>query len=132
MKLFTFALTLAFAGFFAASTASAQTVKKAPWKEMHDFHEVMSTSFHPAEEGNLAPLREKSALLVERAIAWQKSAVPAGYIPKTTSEVLKRLVKQCKKVNKAVKKGKSDAVLTAEITTAHDVFHEIMEKCREK
>ena len=132
MKLFTFFLTLAFAAILTPQTASAQAAKKAPWKEMHDFHEVMSVSFHSAEEGNLAPLREKSALLVERAEAWKKAAGPAGYIPETTSVVLKRLVKQCKKVNKAVKKGKSDVELTAEITAAHDVFHEIMEKCREK
>lgn len=113
-----------------ASTAAAQTGKKAQWKEMMDFHEVMSTSFHPAEEGNLAPLREKAGLLVERAEAWKKSAVPAGYKPDQTADVLKRLVKQCKVVKKAVKKGKSDAELTTLITTAHDIFHEIMEKCR--
>ena len=98
---------------------------------MHDFHEVMSETFHSAEDKNLAPLKEKSGLLVERAKAWESAAVPAGYKPVETAAVLKRLVKQCKTVNKAVKKGKSDAVLTASITTAHDIFHEIMEKCRE-
>lgn len=115
----------------ASQNLVAQTAKKASWKEMHDFHEVMSTTFHPAEEGNLAPLREKAGTLVERAEAWKKSAVPTGYNPAKTADTLKRLVKQCKNVRKAVKKGKSDAELTAAITTAHDIFHEIMEKCRE-
>lgn len=124
---------LLMSGLFAVApqSASAQASKKAPWKEMHDFHEVMSVSFHSAEEGNLAPLREKAGMLVERAQAWKKSPVPAGYNPKMTKEVLKRLVKQCKVVEKGVKKKKTDAELTAEITKAHDVFHEIMEKCRE-
>lgn len=116
---------------FISSGIAAQTAKKAPWKEMHDFHDVMSETFHAAEDKNLAPLREKSGLLVERAKTWNAAAVPAGYKPEETAAVLKRLVKQCKAVNKAVKKGKSDAVLTASITTAHDIFHEIMEKCRE-
>lgn len=117
---------------FSAQNMLAQTAKtKAPWKEMHDFHDVMSTTFHPAEEGNLAPLKEKSGLLVERAQTWKKSAVPAGYNAEKTADTLKRLVKQCKAVNKAVKKGKPDAELTASITKAHDIFHEIMEKCRE-
>lgn len=116
---------------FVTSGVSAQTAKKAQWKEMHDFHEVMSVSFHSAEDKNLAPLKEKSGLLVERAKAWKASAVPEGYKPTETAAVLKRLVKQCKAVNKAVKKGKSDAELTVSITTAHDIFHEIMEKCRE-
>lgn len=111
--------------------AFAQAQQKASWKEMHDFHDVISTTFHPAEEGNLAPVREKAGLLVERAEAWKKSAVPAGYNPAKTADTLKRLVKQCKAVRKAVKKGKSDAELTVAITTTHDIFHEIMEKCRE-
>lgn len=118
---------------FAPQSAQAQSAaKKAVWQEMHDFHDVMSTSFHPAEEKNFAPLKEKSGMLVERAKAWQASAVPAGYKPEITKEVLKRLVKQCKKVDKMVRKGKPDAELFAGINTAHDIFHEIMEKCREK
>ncbi len=125
-----FALALAV---FAAPDAQAQTTaaKKAQWKEMHDFHDVMSETFHSAEDKNFAPLRSKSGLLVERAQTWEKSPVPAGYKAKETAGVLKRLVKQCKKVNKMVKKGKPDAELFAGINTAHDIFHEIMEKCRE-
>jgi hypothetical protein len=117
---------------FSSVTATAQsTPKKAVWKELKDFHEVMSESFHSAEDKNFAPLKEKSNLLVERAKAWQKAPVPEGYKPEQTAEVLKRLVKQCKKVDKMVKKGKTDAELFAGINAAHDIFHEIMEKCRD-
>ena len=133
MKRFIFKLFALTILVLSASTANAQTTpaKKAPWKEMHDFHEVMSVTFHSAEDKNFAPLKEKSGLLVERAKAWEKSAVPAGYKPKVTTEVLKRLVKQCTVVDKLVKKGKSDEALLSGITKAHDIFHEIMEKCRE-
>ncbi|MBK8924146.1 MAG: hypothetical protein IPM81_22105 [Saprospirales bacterium] len=124
-------LVVSFAALWLAPQTIFSQTQKANWKEMHDFHEVMSTTFHPAEEGNLAPLREKAGMLVERAEAWRKSAVPAGYIPEKTADTLKRLVKQCKNVRKSVKKGKPDAELVAAITTAHDIFHEIMEKCRE-
>ncbi len=126
MRLFFLAALLFVGGFLSAQNQQ----KKATWKEMHDFHEVMSVSFHSAEEGNLAPLREKSALLLERAEAWKKSDAPTGYDAKMTKTVLKKLVKQCKTVNKSVKKNAADAALTAQITTAHDIFHEIMEKCR--
>ncbi len=120
-----------FALLFTTQFAAAQTNnQKASWKEMHDFHEVMAGTFHPAEEKNFAPLKEKSALLVERAKAWEKSPVPMGYKPEVTKEVLNRLVKQCKKVDKMVKKGKPDAELFEGINAAHDIFHEIMEKCR--
>ena len=109
----------------------AQEQKKARWQEMYDYHEVMSVTFHSAEDGNLAPLKDKSGELLERAEAWKKSPVPPGYKPEVTADVLKRLVVQCKAVNKAVRKGKPDAELTAMITRTHDIFHEIMEKCRE-
>ncbi|MBL7810340.1 MAG: hypothetical protein JNN28_21130 [Saprospiraceae bacterium] len=113
-------------------TAQAQnTAQKAPWKEMKEFHEVMSVTFHSAEEKNFAPLKEKSGLLVERAMAWKKSTIPAGFKPELTAQVLKRLVKECKKVDKMVKKGKSDEELMKGINAAHDVFHEIVGKCRE-
>lgn len=133
MKLLFLTLMTLFCVVLTAPEAAAQNGKKAVWKEMHDFHDVMSEAFHSAEDKNFEPLKEKSSLLLDRAKAWQQSAVPAGYKPDITAEVLKRLVKQCKKLNKMVKKGAaSDAELFAAINTAHDIFHEIMEKCREK
>jgi hypothetical protein len=104
--------------------------QKKDWPAMHQFHAVMSKTFHPAEEGNLQPLRDSAALLVTRAVAWQKSAVPEGYNGKVTAPILKKLVKQCKTVAQQVKAGKKDDELLVQITKAHDIFHEIMEKCR--
>jgi hypothetical protein len=115
---------------FLPRFASAQD-KKAQWPEMVAFHEVMAGTFHPAEKGDLKPLREKAGMLLDKAEAWKKSAVPQGYKPSQTSDTLKRLVKQCKAIKKAVKKQKTDKELTDLITQAHEVFHEIMEKCRE-
>lgn len=128
-QIFGFLLLSLFA--FLPKNAQAQATAKAKWQEMLNFHEVMSASFHGAEDGNFAPLKEKSGDLVAQATAWRKSAVPAGYKAEQTKDTLKRLVKQCKVVNKAVKAKKADAVLLAEITKAHDIFHEIVEKCRE-
>ncbi len=120
---------LVVAGAFFTQNLLAQTAA-ARWQEMYDFHEVMSTTFHPAEEGNLQPLRAKADELYNRAKAWKAAKVPAGYNAEKTADTLKRLVKQCKTIKKAVKANKSDAELTTLITNAHEVFHEIMEKCR--
>lgn len=109
--------------------ASAQN-KKQDWKEMHSFHGVMSKTFHPAEEGNLAPLKENVAVLILKAKEWQSSNVPQGYNGSVTKPILGKLVKQCESVEKAVKKGKKDDDLVRLITQAHDTFHEIMEKCK--
>lgn len=116
---------------FGLLSNSLAAQEKATWKEMFEFHDVMSPAFHSAEVGKLQPLREKAGLLYEKAKAWKASPVPKGYHAAQTADTLKRLVKQCKTIKKAVKAKKSDAELTAMITTAHDIFHEIMEKCRE-
>jgi hypothetical protein len=105
--------------------------QEAKWIEMENFHAVMSVSFHPAEEDNLQPLKEKSADLLTKAKAWQKSAAPEGFNGEVTKPILKNLVKQCKLINEAVNSNnKTDAELKTMITKAHDIFHEIKEKCR--
>lgn len=100
------------------------------WKEMEGFHTVMSTTFHPAEENNLQPLKEKAAALLAEAKAWKKSTVPQGYNAALTKPVLKRLVKQCGIIKNAVDNRKSDTELKNLITEAHDIFHELKEKCQ--
>ena len=132
MKQLIFGLfTLALISFGAQSvTAQTSSAHQESWKEMENFHQVMSASFHPTEENNFGPLRENSALLVKRAKEWKKSVVPAGYKPEQTADVLKRLVSECRKVDQMVRKGKPDAQLTTAINSAHDVFHEILE-CKE-
>ncbi len=105
--------------------------QEAKWIEMENFHAVMSITFHTAEEDNLEPVKKNAAELLSRAKAWQKADAPAGYNGTATQPVLKQLVKQCKLINAAVKKNnKSDAELKIMITRAHDIFHEIKEKCR--
>jgi hypothetical protein len=109
--------------------AQAQTTQK--WKEMESFHQVLSKTFHPAEEGNVKPAKDSASLLLQRAEVWQQAAIPAGYKPDLTKTVLTKLVASCKELESAVKQGKSDDVIKAKITKVHDDFHEIAEKCRE-
>lgn len=105
--------------------------QEAKWKAMEDFHAVMSITFHPAEEDNLEPVKKNAAEMLSKAKAWQKADVPAGYNATATQPVLKQLVKQCKLINASVKKNnKTDGDLKIMITRAHDIFHEIKEKCR--
>ena len=113
-------------------TVSIYSQKLASWKEMEDFHAVMSISFHPAEEDNLKPVMENAEDLLNKAISWKQSKAPQGYNEATTSSVLMRLVKQCEILKVAVENKKSDAELKLLITEAHDIFHEIMERCRKK
>lgn len=122
--------TLLFAALFVCVSGYIQA-QKADWKEMHAFHSVMSKTFHPAEEGNLQPVRDNAKELVAKAKSWQFSGVPAGFNATKSKEVLKRLVTKCTTIEAAVKDKKSDDSLKAMITEAHEIFHELMEKCRE-
>lgn len=114
---------------FISAFAFAQE-KKAEWPELKAFHVVMSKTFHPTEENSFKPLKENINDLVAKAKALQISAVPEGYKAEVAKPILKRLVKQVKVVEKAVRKNKDNATLKAEMTKAHDVFHELVEKCR--
>lgn len=105
--------------------------KKGDWKEMQDFHAVMSKSFHPAEENNFKPLKQNAGILVIKAKAWQSSEVPDGFNSGITKPILDKLVNQTEMVQSAVQQKKGDAELKKLVTKAHDIFHEIMEKCRD-
>jgi hypothetical protein len=125
----TMVLSICIAVMSFLQVAKAQSAQK--WKEMEAFHQVLSKTFHPAEEGNVKPAKDSASLLLQRAELWQQAAIPAGYKPDLTKSVLTKLVASCKDLETAVKQGKSDDVIKAKITKVHDDFHEIAEKCRE-
>lgn len=114
---------------FALITA-AYSQEKKQWKELHDFHKVMSSTFHPAEDGDLKPIRERSTEMVEKAEAWKSSEAPEGYNKEAVKTTLDKLVEGSKELDKLVKANTEDKVLVDKLSKLHDVFHEIMEKCR--
>ena|SRR5690348_15109708 len=103
--------------------------EKAKWKEMEDFHVIMSSTYHPAEEGKLEPIRKRSKEMVDKAVAWEKSTAPSGYDKKAVSTTLKKLVTGAKEIDRMVKANANDQALKTKLSSLHDVFHEIMEKC---
>jgi hypothetical protein len=107
-----------------------KTQTKSSWHEMKTFHQYMSATFHPAEEGNLAHLKAKADSLYAHALLWENSAIPAGFKPAETKAALSKLATQCAAIQKAVADGKDDAALTKLITEAHDIFHHIVGECR--
>lgn len=114
----------------ALLSITAVSAQNKSWAEAKRFHHFMSTSFHPAEEGNFKPLREKADSLYLAAVAWQASPVPADYKEKETKETLDKLVTETKAIAEAVKNNAADADLLKMITGAHDTFHHIVGECR--
>ncbi|MBK7562101.1 MAG: hypothetical protein IPP43_07250 [Chitinophagaceae bacterium] len=121
--------TISFIAILVAISITSMAQEKKAWKEMEAFHEVMSKTFHPAEEGKFEPIKARSAEMVEKAIAWKNSKAPEGFNQQAVQKNLVKLVKGAKKVNKTVQKNASDADLKEQLTELHTVFHEITEKC---
>ena len=113
------------------ATSFAQSSKNA-WPEMKTFHSFMSSTFHPSEEGNFKPLKEKADSLLITAKAWQASKIPATFKPEETKATLEKLVIQCENIVGAIKGKAADEKLKVLISDAHDIFHQIVEKCRKE
>lgn len=98
------------------------------WNQNVDaYHEVMSSTFHPAENGDLKPLKERAATLAERAETWATTALPASLKGKGLEEKLVLLAKGSRDIANQVASQRSDEELTKAITALHDVFHEVVE-----
>jgi hypothetical protein len=111
-------------------TSCAQS-EKAEWKELSAFHTVMSQTFHPAEEGDFKPIRERSGEMVEKAKAWKASVIPAGYTEvKGIETSLDALVDGSSKLDAKIKAGAKDEEILKDLSALHDVFHTIVGLCR--
>ena len=114
---------------FLSATGFAQT-KKVAWPEMKTFQSFMAATFHPSEDGNLAPLKQKADSLAIVAKMWQASAIPSNYKPAETKSALENLVAKTTDINNAVAANKSDADFKKLIAEAHDIFHHIAGECK--
>jgi hypothetical protein len=115
----------------ASGITSAQN--KTEWKEMVEFHKVMSQTFHPAEEGNFLPIRERSGEMFEKAIAWKTSIIPAEYSNiKGIKKNLKQLVKKSSELERKIKANGTDEIILADLTVLHDIFHNIVGLCNDE
>ncbi len=114
---------------------AAQTPKKPSifeqWTALRNFHGVMSQTFHPAEEGNLQPIKTRSSEMAAQAEVLAKSAIPTEFNTPKILDAVKRLQSGSKALDKLVRKQKaSDDEIKKSLAALHDVFHEIVGLCR--
>jgi hypothetical protein len=111
-------------------TSFGQGAKKAEWAEMKAFHSLMAATFHPAEEGNLVPLKEKAGDLYKASKNWYAAEIPADFKAEETKAALEKLMIKCSDLWAAVSEKKDDKDITTMITEAHDLFHKVAGECR--
>jgi superoxide dismutase len=106
------------------------TIARETWKELAAFHVVMSQTYHPSEEGNLQPIRERSEEFLERARDLQKGKVPALLDSPEIHKSINGLVTGGAELNQMVTNRADDQALTKKLDELHDVFHTIQGLCR--
>ena len=117
--------------FLVVSNVSAQTTFEK-WPAIKTFHGVMSQTFHPAEEGDLNPIKTRSEEMVQKADALSKEAIPAEFKTPAILASIKKLQEGAKCLDKLVKAKGSDEATLKSLTALHDVFHEIVGLCSEE
>lgn len=125
-------VSLLFSLIFLFAAMQFSSAQMADWKQQKDFHKVMSETFHPAEKGDLQPIKMRTMEMVAKAQAWKNSEIPSGIADKkAVKKSLKLLVKDSKKLNREIAKGASDSQLTHQLTQLHDLYHTVVGLCKD-
>jgi superoxide dismutase len=114
----------------ALSNPLLVTIEKETWKELASFHEVMSQTFHPSEEGNLKPIRERSGEFHERAKILQNGRIPVSFNTPEMKKSISLLVSGGMTLDQMVRQKATDDALAKKLNELHDVFHTIQGMCR--
>jgi Skp family chaperone for outer membrane proteins len=114
-----------------SASVSAQSATDK-WPAIKDLHTVVSETFHPAEEGNLAPIKARSQELFDKASALLKSDIPAEYRTNAILNSAEKLQLKARALHKLVVAKASDGEIMNALTEVHNYFHEIVGLCTDK
>ncbi len=113
----------------ALSSPLLKTIEQDSWLELKDFHMVMAQTFHPMEEGNLKPIKERSGEMLTKANKLASSKIPTSFQSAAISKAIADLVVGSASLDKAIKKKAKDEKIKTDLTKLHDTFHVIQELC---
>jgi len=116
---------------FIANTVSAQSTFEK-WPAIKEFHGVMSETFHPAEEGDFAPINTRSEEMMKKAALVRKSDIPAAFKTDAIVAAAGRLESKSTTLHQLVTSGASNEVIFKSLNDLHDTFHEIVGLCSEE
>lgn len=102
------------------------------WPQLKEFHQVMSQTFHPSEEGNLEPIKTRIGEMVQKASSLANSTIPQEFDTEKVKAAVLKLEKDSKKLQAKIAAGASDSKITKYLNGLHDVFHRIVGLCSEE
>ena len=124
MKLSVFLLV---AILFSFSSRAANVMDK--WPELNEFHGVMAGTFHPSEDGNLAPVKQRIDEFVKKAHKLAQSKIPAEFSNDKVKTSVLNLDKGAVELKKLIDTKASDDQIKKKLSSLHDTFHEIIGAC---
>lgn len=99
------------------------------WKEMDAFHAMLGTTFHPAQKGELAPLKANASTLAARARTWSESTPPQACATPDPREAVRGIAASASALAERVAANAPDAELTTAIGAIHDSFEALEKQC---
>jgi len=114
----------------ALASPLLKVIEKESWTALNIFHEVMAETFHPCEEGNLKPIRERSGELLAKARLLQSGTIPPSFDTPDIKKSIDDLVKGATALNQMVVKKADDKTISKKLGDLHDTFHTIQGLCR--
>lgn len=113
---------------FTANVNAQSSAKD--WKELTDFHKVMAQTFHPMEDGNYQPIRERSGEMFEKARLLSESKIPAEFNKPEMLQAIQELNVGSRKLDAMIKNKATDDEVNKSLTALHDTFHKIVGMCQ--
>ncbi|MCB0806482.1 MAG: superoxide dismutase [Bacteroidales bacterium] len=101
------------------------------WPELDQFHTVMSQTFHPSEEGDLDPIKNRSEEMKNAAKKLSDAGIPSELDAEEVRNAVADLVADSDKLHKMVQSEATDEELTKALSGLHDTFHLIVKTCHD-
>ncbi|MCC7443686.1 MAG: superoxide dismutase [Saprospiraceae bacterium] len=106
-----------------------KVIEKNTWEALKNFHAVMAQTFHPMEDGDFNPIRQRSSEMLDKAKLLSTSPAPNSFKTVQITNAIKELVDGAQSLDKLVKKKAKNDKIEASLTKLHDVFHKIQGLC---
>lgn len=141
MRYFRLLLLLAL-GFTACAQAKPAGLKQTPpdtrtvQQQIDDetpeeaFHNIMAETFHAMEDGDFHPIKTRSREFAQKAKAWADDEMVKGRVTEENKSLFSTLVDDSNALEQMIGRSEPDSAIDRELTSLHDLMHEIMEKLR--
>ena len=119
-------VSLFLAAFFLISGLAIGQTKKASWKEMADFQELMNNSFQPIKTNKFEAVKENAAQLYRNSKVWFASAQESAHFSKAeTLKTLENLMIRCNDLWAAVAKKEANDKLKVFSTEIQAMYKKV-------